>query len=116
MSDLFKKQRTLETFLNRRLDDFIPCCPKCHRPAPDSFCVVHGDVDPTYESKRRQAEKLLDVIKEIEKWHNEPARQDEIIKRAEDRNIPADSIKGLIEWLKNNGYIFEPKKECYKIV
>jgi len=54
MSDLFKKQRTLETFLNRKLDDFKrrpvgPRCPKCHRPAPDGFCVVHGDVEPTFE-------------------------------------------------------------------
>jgi hypothetical protein len=24
-------------------------CPKCHRAAPEGFCVVHGDVTPTYE-------------------------------------------------------------------
>jgi len=42
-------------------------CPKCGRAAPDSFCIVHGDVKAIDLTESKKAQKMT---REIIKWKN----------------------------------------------
>jgi hypothetical protein len=55
-SDLFKKQRTLETYLNHRLDDFVPKEPK-RLEAQDERDIIRAVelLDPKINSGKLEA-------------------------------------------------------------
>lgn len=134
MSD--QKQGTLEMFLYEQAHrrPVGPRCPECHRAAPDSFCIVHGDVTPTYErfekpfhmeagiDKYKRAKRadfqlaILDIIKELEKEYG-TAKKSEITERARSEGISEAEAAGAIEKLRMDGHIYDPKRdESYKIV
>jgi replicative DNA helicase Mcm len=67
------------------------------------------------KSQREKINEILDIIKELEKEYG-TARETEIIERAEERGISKENVEELIEKLRRDGNIFEPKHENYKVV
>jgi len=96
-SDLFREQRTLETFNNHKLDDFMPQVPK----------RLERDILTT----------TLNIVKGIERESNAPAHEAEIMRRAHREGINELEASAALERLKQDGQIYDPgRNRRYKIV
>ncbi len=67
------------------------------------------------KSQRDKINEILDIIRELEKEYG-TAKKVEIIERAEERGISERNADELIDKLKRDGNIYEPKYGNYKIV
>ncbi|NOZ76890.1 MAG: minichromosome maintenance protein MCM [Euryarchaeota archaeon] len=67
------------------------------------------------KSQRDKINEILDIIKELEKDYG-TARIEEIIELARERNIDEKNTRELIEKLRKDGNIYEPRHGNYKVV
>jgi len=67
------------------------------------------------KSQRDKINEILDIIKELEKDYGS-AKKDEILELARERGIDEKNARELIEKLRRDGNIYEPRHGNYKIV
>ncbi len=75
------------------------------------------DIDKIYvgvtKSQRDKIKEILSIIKELEDEYG-TAKRSEILSLAEERGIPKGTAQDLIEKLRQQGDIFEPKYDHFK--
>ncbi len=75
------------------------------------------DIDKIYvgvtKSQRDKIKEILSIIKELEDEYG-TAKRSEILSMAEERGIPKSTAQDLIEKLRQQGDIFEPKYDHFK--
>ncbi|RLF61450.1 MAG: AAA family ATPase [Thermoplasmata archaeon] len=67
------------------------------------------------KSQREKIKILIDIIKELEELHG-TAKKTEIIQMASEQGISRDNVEELLQKLKRDGSIYEPRHEHYKVV
>jgi replicative DNA helicase Mcm len=67
------------------------------------------------KSQRDKINEILDIIRELEREYK-TAKKAEITERAEERGISERNTEELIDKLKRDGNIYEPKHGNYKVV
>jgi replicative DNA helicase Mcm len=86
------------------------------------YCLTEVGVDPetgkfdinrlegvTPASRRGKIVTILELLKEMEEKISGPVPKFDLIEKAKEKGVPADTVERLIEEMKMKGDIFEPR-------